>query len=267
MKHAFRLPAPTSRLSLPANHVHVWRAVIDVSEAAREELEEVLSTDERERATRYPFTRDRRRFVAARGILRHILARYASLDPADLVFVYNDCGKPALPSGCNRDDRAEGIRFNLSHSEGLALYAVSLEREVGIDLEHAETAGDCTEVAERFLSAREFRMLLELPEGVRSQAFLAGWTRKEAYLKARGIGLSAGLDGLDLLGGRETASGLGPVSFEPSSGWTVRDIPIDAGFAAALAVEGSEFAVSFWQWSAAQLPMETVASLQARNGL
>ena len=147
-----------------------------------------LSTDERGRARRLRFERDRARFVLGRGMLRMILSRYTGVPAEELVFAYGANGKPNLSSISSGDI----LQFNVAHSDSLALYAVAREYEVGIDVERIHTTDDADEIAARFFSERENIWWRSLPEHRRGEAFFNLWTRKEACLKASGDGLTEG---------------------------------------------------------------------------
>jgi len=186
-------PAP-QRPQLHCDEVHVWRAALARSPAEVETLKRLLSEDELRRAERFHFEHDRSSFVVARGTLREILIPYVGLPPELLRFGQNAYGKPELVG-------APGVtlvRFNLSHAGGLALYAVAAGREVGVDIEIVRESVPCEELAERFFSRREVAALLALPAGDRTRAFFECWTRKEAYIKGRGEGLSLPLDSFDV---------------------------------------------------------------------
>jgi 4'-phosphopantetheinyl transferase len=170
--------------------VQVWRGCLDQSPGVRVGLERLLSHDERGRAGRFRFERDRARYVVGRGLLRILLERYSGLDATRLRFRYGRHGKPSLVDG--------GPFFNVAHSGPVVLYAFSDATEVGVDVElmHLELPGDG--VAERFFSRAEVAALRALPEEERSRAFLACWTRKEAVVKACGGGLTLALDSFDV---------------------------------------------------------------------
>jgi len=181
---------PPRTMTLDDNEVHVWRSELDLSGAELGKLAKTLALDEQARAARFRFPRDRRRFIVARGVLREILARYLDRDPAKLQFCYAPFGKPALTSNSGGD----GLRFNVSHSHGFGLYAVSFHRELGVDLECIRTNFPWEPIAERFFSPEEIEALYSVPRGLKYEAFLNCWTRKEAFVKARGGGLSLRLD-------------------------------------------------------------------------
>lgn len=236
---------PPARLALERDDVHVWRAALDVELAYIRRLEGMLSEDERARADRFYFEKDRDRFVAAHGLLRSILGRYLELSPDHLQFVYGDYGKPALAG----QSGVQGICFNMSHSEGLGLYVVTRGREVGIDVEHRRPNFATRDVAEKFFSPREVATLFGLPESLQSEAFFNCWTRKEAYIKARGMGLSLPLDQFDvsLVPGEPAA--LLHTSDDPmeTSRWCLQELVPAPDYAAALAVAGSDWRLKCWQ--------------------
>lgn len=190
------------------DEIHVWHAALDREEPALRELEATLSLDERGRADRFHFVSDRNRFVSARGALRALLGAYLQQAPASLEFSYGPHGKPVL-AGANTSNE---LCFNLSHSSGLAVYAIARKRNLGIDVEHVrpDSAGD--DIARRYFSAREVSELLALAPDARVEGFFNCWTRKEAYLKATGMGLQIALDSFSVnLSPGQTAQFLGGV--------------------------------------------------------
>lgn len=235
-KEEERGAAPPNRPRLGADDVHVWAARLDVDRERLASLAELLSEDERARAERFAFERLRQRFTAAHGILREILAGYADVAPERLRFETGAEGKPFLT-----EEAADGgLRFNMSHSAGKALYAVTLGREVGVDVEQVCPDRDHARIAERFFSAREVQALRALSEEEQRTAFFRCWTRKEAYVKAVGKGLAIPLDRFAVsLAPRERAAfldagdGAGVVS-----GWSLCNVPVDGGYEGAVCVEG-----------------------------
>ena len=173
-------------MQLARGEVHVWSVPLDVSPETSAGLYETLGEDEQSRSARFRFERDRRRFIVARGSLRELLTRYLATPPGQLRFVYNTFGKPGLSPECGR-----GLRFNISHSADLALIAIALDAEVGVDLEHLRALPDYAEIARGFFSPAEVDELTRLPSGLQAQAFFRCWTKKEAYAKARGEGLAS----------------------------------------------------------------------------
>jgi 4'-phosphopantetheinyl transferase len=207
-------------------------------------LERTLALDERSRAGRFYFRHDRERFIVARGILREILGRYLSRAPESLSFSYSSYGKPALVS----ESGAEAIRFNISHSHGTALYVVTRGRELGVDLELIRDGLEIEQIAERFFSRAEVSALCALPTQIRRRAFFLCWTRKEAYIKARGEGLSLPLDQFEvsLVPGEPAA--LMSAQRDEAFRWSLRELFPAADYAAALAIEGRDCSLACWQW-------------------
>lgn len=170
------------------DEVHVWRVRTDRAAGDLARWEAVLSADELERASHFHLEPHRHRFLMARGVLRALLAGYAGTAPEDLSFRYAEHGKPYLPR-----EVAGGLDFNLAHSGQVVLFAIGWGREVGVDVEHTDRDVGWQQVARRFFAAAEYEALEALPPPQRRAGFFNCWTRKEAYLKARGRGLSVGL--------------------------------------------------------------------------
>jgi len=237
---------PPEKLVLGCDEVHVWRATLDQAPSQTQRLLDTLAADEQARAARFHFARDREHFIVARGVLRTILGRYLDQPPECLSFRYGSHGKPALVGHSGGNE----MRFNVSHSYGVALYAITRGRELGIDLERIRSDLAVAEIAERFFSRREVAMLRSLPVGLQHQAFFRCWTGKEAYIKARGEGLSLPLDQFDV---SFPAGEAGPVlssERDPTetSRWSVRELGVGSGYAAALVVEGHSWRLACWHW-------------------
>lgn len=164
--------------------IHVWRAYLNEDASTVQALSSVLAPDERQRASKYQFQKDREHFVVARGVLREILSRYLNSPPAQIRLSYNYYGKPALNNGTGDNL----LHFNMSRSLGVALYAITRGREIGVDIEFIREDFPGLEIAKRFFSPREVAMLQALPPHSQTAAFFNCWTRKEAYIKARGEG-------------------------------------------------------------------------------
>jgi 4'-phosphopantetheinyl transferase len=242
---SFWFSAP-ERLCLSAGAVHVWRVSLDESPSQVALFQNTLDDDERSRADRFYFSRDRERFVVARGVLRALLGRYLDRSPESLSFTYSSHGKPALASESGDD----AIRFNLSHSQETALYAVTRNRELGVDLEFIRCNLETEQIAQRFFSRSEIAALLALPLALRKYAFFLCWTRKEAYIKARGEGLSMSLDqfAVSLIPGEPAVLLNTQPDPDEALGWSLRNLTPASGYAAALAVKGHDWALSCWQW-------------------
>ncbi|MCC7176412.1 MAG: 4'-phosphopantetheinyl transferase superfamily protein [Bryobacterales bacterium] len=230
--------------------IHVWRA--NLADFQKDPgSESVLSEDETQRAGRFRVPQARARFTAARSLLRFILGACLECPPAEIRFAYRKHGKPFLAPGLFRED----LRFNLSHSHGLALYAVCTGREVGIDLERMRADRDHERLAARFFSAREAARLAELPAAQRQGAFYHCWTRKEAYLKARGEGLAIPLGSFSVSLAPDEPAALLEVAGDHQEAGRWRLWSVDAGpdFAAALAAERGPANLRFWDWSLSPL--------------
>lgn len=234
--------APPNDLGLPPDEVHVWRAALDLPERLADELRHLLSDDERRRAARFHFERDRRRFSAGRGVLRDILGRYLNTAPQELRFHYDAHGKPSL--------YGSDLRFNLSHSGGLALFAVTTGGQVGVDVERIRPEVMQEGLAKRYFSPREAAALEALPPEQQPAGFFNCWTRKEAYIKARGEGLSIPLDSFDVSLEPGEPARLLNVMGAPGEAerWSLWDLEVDAGFAAALALDSTERTLRRWQY-------------------
>jgi 4'-phosphopantetheinyl transferase len=221
--------------------IDVWRADLEVHSSELNRLQDTLSPDELDRAAGFHFVKDRRRFIAGRGILRDILARYLDRLPAELHFSYSSHGKPSLAQHHNPED----LRFNLAHSGSLALYAVARLRDVGIDIERIEPKFAEDGIAERFFSRNEVTKFRSLPTSARPQAFFNCWTRKEAYVKARGAGLQIALDSFEV----SLASGEQPGFLsEGEFDWSLEGFAPASDYVAAIAVKGHDWRPRFWQW-------------------
>jgi 4'-phosphopantetheinyl transferase len=202
----------------------------------------ILNPEEMARADRFYMEVHRNRFIAARALLRDLLAGYLSQPPDAIRFAYNEWGKPALAAGLAASD----LRFNLSHSEDLAMYAFALECEVGVDIEQIRADVASESIAENFFSASEVQALRALPLAHQAQAFFNCWTRKEAYIKARGRGLSIDLNSFDvsLKPGEEANILRG----DESGGWSLRAFEPAPGWVAALAMQGGALRIAGPRW-------------------
>jgi len=183
------VPSP-SALSLSPDRVHLWRVCLNQPEPVVRRLAALLSVDEKRRSETYRFAHDRDRYIVGRGALRAITGTHLNCSPRRLVFSYTEYGKPYVANNINAVD----VRFNLAHSKDVAVMAFTRGREVGIDLEFIQPMPDAMQIAERYFSAAENRVLAALPAKERQEAFFRCWTRKEAYVKALGEGLSHPLD-------------------------------------------------------------------------
>ncbi|MGH9720228.1 MAG: 4'-phosphopantetheinyl transferase family protein [Bryobacteraceae bacterium] len=210
--------------------VHVWRIDISASNAVAERLLPLLARDERDRAAGFRFDGHRNSFIAAHGALRILLGRYLNDDASNIQLTYGSKGKPSL-AGPSR------IRFNASHSGRLALVALTLDCDIGVDVEQIRPFPNVHEVINRFFSAEEAAELSSLPADEHASAFFRCWTRKEAYIKAIGDGLSAPLNDFRVTMQPGEPARLIHVAHDPAaaSAWNLHDLQVASSYAAALA--------------------------------
>lgn len=264
---------PPLEPTLGGDEVHVWQICLDLAPAQVQALRLTLAAEELARVLRFRFQRDRERFIAARGLLRAILGWYLGMEPGQVRFCYGPQGKPHLVG----ERGQETLRFNLAHSADLALLAVTRGREVGVDVEEVQPQFDWAPLADQFFCPQEVTTLRTLPGAKQVEAFFACWTRKEAYLKARG-------DGLAQFGARTHSAARMPlarseVSLAPgqpdaplwvegyadeSSRWALIDLKPLSGYVGALAVEGVGWQLKCWHYSPEQFNAERI--LETRFG-
>lgn len=225
-------PWPAS-FELKPNDIHVWAVCLDQSEDWVAKYRETLSSDEVERAERFRFDHDRARFITARGFLRVLLGKYLESDPAQLTFAYGQFGKPSLVSHASQPK----LQFNLAHSEHLALLAITKGGLVGIDLERIRFLPDYLELVERFFSSRENAIFRGLTAQKQAAAFFNLWTRKEAWLKATGSGISQHLNRVEVsfVPGEPARLISLPDELQFENLWFLHDLELGKDFAAALA--------------------------------
>lgn len=232
-------------LILREDEVHVWRASLDLNPSRLLSLKHILSPDEIKRAERFSFEIDSHRFIAARGMLRSILGLYLKIEPRKIVFRYSSYGKPSLAKGLSEDE----IHFNIAHSHGLALFAFTLKREIGVDLEKIRSNLAYGQIADRFFSELESSMLRTLPSTERLIAFYNCWTRKEAYIKANGKGLFNSLKQFDvsLIPGEKARLLTTRDNTKEAARWSFEELTPAPGYIGALAVEGHNWQLRCWQ--------------------
>lgn len=238
--------APVDGLALTNDEVHVWRLRLEPPESQVGYLRHLLAPDELSRADSFYFPKDRDHFVVGRGVLRAILGRYLGMNPRDLHFSYSSYGKPSLTRECG----GRWLRFNISHSWQLALVAVARGREIGVDIERLRAHATTWDIAEHSFSPGEVAALHAVPPHRQTEAFFNCWTRKEAYIKARGEGLSLPLDKFDvaLTPGEPARLLSADGDTHEASRWSIRELNPGDGYVAALAVEGSQWRVLCWEW-------------------
>lgn len=237
---------PPADLALAADDVHVWRVALDAPAGVVAALARTLSDDERGRAARFHFERDRVAFTVARGALRALAGRYLGEPPARLAFGYRERGKPYLT--------APGpLQFNVSHSGQRALVCFARDREVGVDIEARRELSDLLAIARTAFSPAEYAALCRMPPGAHPEAFFTCWSRKEAVIKATGEGV-AQLAAFDVNLAPGEPARLLRFDGEPPDAprWSLHDLPEIPGYAAALAVErtGAAPRITCWDWPA-----------------
>jgi 4'-phosphopantetheinyl transferase len=237
--------APGSIDLLP-DEVHVWIAPLSQPETRVADCRTLLSTDERTRADRFHFEKDRTAYTVARAALKSLLGKYMDLPPAAISFEYTSHGKPYLRREVNSAD----ISFNISHSHGLALLAFGIGRQVGVDVERIRPDFGTLEIAQRFFSKSEVEALLAQPPDQQADCFFNCWTRKEAYIKAIGEGLSCPLHRFDVtLAMDEPARLLATrVDSQDASHWSMHNLDVGAGYKAAVIAEGTDWRLHCWKW-------------------
>jgi 4'-phosphopantetheinyl transferase len=247
----FQVEAP---LSLPEDEAQLWRIDLEAVGGDESLWQRTLSSDELDRASRFHFPRDRQRFASSRSLLRILLAGYLATDPAKVNFSYSKNGKPSLGPA----HEGSNVKFNISHSGGITLLAFTRGREIGVDVEQVRSDFDVQAIARRFFSPKEQRQLADLPAEKSVDAFFRCWTRKEAYIKAIGDGLSLPLNQFDvsLESGEANAllatrpDGSEPDGSEPDGSeaedWLLREVPGWPGYIAALCVRGQDCKLNDW---------------------
>ena len=233
-------PAAPGDLRLSAGEVHVWRAFLKEFSSRCAAFSALLNEDERTTARRFHFERDRNSYIVARALLRTILGGYLACGPERIVFNYSERGKPSIAG--------TSLRFNVSHSKGVALFAVTHECELGVDVEQVRPMNDLLDIARNFFAVDEQRSLATLPGEQQTEAFFHCWTRKEAYVKATAAGITEALDRFAVtLAPHEPARFLN-IGDDPEAAtrWRLCSFIPAEGFAGALAWEGPPLAVRFW---------------------
>jgi len=231
-------------LMLPPDTLHVWLADLIQAEACAERLERMLGPREIERANRFRFPHLRRNYVARQGILRDLIGRYTGTAGADVQFVFGDMGKPALAANST-------LQFNMSHSQHLALYGFMWNHEIGVDIEFERPLADLADIANASFAAEEVASLFSLPPDQRITAFIKCWSRKEAFIKAVGAGLSFPLDAFAVTLTPDVPAKLLRVDPQPAwvSQWRYATFDVLGKYAAAALVTHPQWRVEQWRWT------------------
>lgn len=216
--------------------VHIWRVELRASPLFIEGTFALLSRDERERAAKYRRRELRDCFVLSRGVLRRLLSNYLGCPPDRVELVYGEQGKPAVASPSSR------IRFNVSHSGKLAVYALAYDCDLGVDIEHVRPVPDADQLSKRFFSPEECEDIIKLLGMARAAAFLRCWVRKEAYIKAVGSGMSIPLESF------RVSALPGHLAILPPPGetrdWRLRDLCVGPEYIGAIAFPAPDRALS-----------------------
>ncbi len=231
-------------LPLPEDEVQLWRIDLEALGGDESRWQTVLSADEAARASRFHFARDRQRFIAARALLRTILASYLETGAGSLRFSYSEKEKPSLgPEHAGSD-----ITFNLTHSGGIALLAFTRRREIGVDVEQVRHDFDPGAIARRYFSTHEQNQLADLSAPEKVEAFFRCWTRKEAYIKATGDGLSLPLSQFDvsLVPGETNALVATRPDRSEAARWLLQEVAAGPGYVAALCARGRNWKLNDW---------------------
>jgi 4'-phosphopantetheinyl transferase len=237
---------PHALPALTKTSVHIWRAWLEIDPETEKRLAVTLSEAERARADRFILKRDRDSFIASHGILRDVLARYLGCDPSAIEYVFGPQGKPSVSSPGN----LRPLRFNLSHSHGISVVAITRDREVGVDVEKIRPQIAGAEIAERYFSPEEVVELRNLPADQQAEGFFLCWTRKEAYVKALGGGLRFPLDGFSV----SLAPGKPAQLYaEDAHRWSIQSFePLElpgSKHVAAVVCEGTDWTAEYLEWT------------------
>jgi 4'-phosphopantetheinyl transferase len=257
MLKSFRWSSAPALPQLDTHTVHVWRAFLPEHLPRLAALTHHLSADEHTAATRFRFTADRERYILTHGLLREILQRYTGSPAEQLTFTYGDHGKPALAASTastastapTASTAGTTVRFNLSHAHEMALYAISCDQELGIDIERIRTDIDYEQIARYCFSPSELATLFALTPRERAAAFFQCWTMKEAYIKGHGDGLSMPLHQFDTAFAPGTSPAILATRPDATQArlWTAVRVDPGAGYVAALVVNGPITNLSCWR--------------------
>ena len=211
---------------LADDEIHIWLSYLNVHQARLKHLYPLLSDEEKERSERFKFYKHRKLFIASHGFLHATLARYIPLPENGILFSHNEYGKPSIISKQNQ----EGIQFNLSHSNNLAILAICKHNQLGIDIEFTERKTDWQGIFRRFYTQNEQKELLKLPEETQKNAFFKIWTRKEAHMKVTGQGLHLPPDKFEVSVPPKQAEFLGNLKAADNNFYKMQDIALPEMF-------------------------------------
>ena len=231
------------KLTLSEEEAHIWRADLDLDENIQSSFLKLISADEKNRAQKFRFEDDRRNFIVARGILRSLIGHYLKINPEAISFQYSKFGKPGIADN-------NSLQFNISHSKSIAIFAFTKKLTVGVDVEFVNPNIEVRDIAENFFSRNEILNLLALPEQQQALGFFNCWTRKEAFIKAVGEGLSFPLDRFEVSLEPEKPAKLLATDWDPNdvSKWSMYSMSAGVDFVGSLVIEGSVEKVKFYNW-------------------
>lgn len=234
---------PPDNLTLSEDEVHIWRAPLDLEESFQSSFLKLLSPDEKSRAQKFRFAKDSRNFINARGILRSLIGKYLEMNPAEISFQYSKFGKPAIADN-------HPLQFNVSHSQNIALFAFTKRFHVGVDIECVNPNIEIKDIATKFFSTNEVSNLLALPEDQQPLGFFNCWTRKEAFIKAIGEGLSFPLNQFEVSLEPDKPAKLLATHWDANavSKWTLYSMTPASNFVGSVVIEGLINQVKLWNW-------------------
>jgi 4'-phosphopantetheinyl transferase len=231
---------------LADNQAHVWRIDLELLGSNPNQYDGILTQDELSRSQRFYFQADRIRFASTRAVMRIILGNYLNIEPGNLNLKFSPYGKPYLANKSTE----ENLTFNVSHTGNFSLLAVTRNRRIGVDIERIRNEASLEAIAKRFFTPEEANQILLLPETLRPEAFFTCWTRKEAFIKAQGEGLSIPLNQFEVT---LSPDEIPQLIYSRNSGghadmWQIYHLEPGAGYIGALAVEGKRLKVVGWDW-------------------
>ncbi|HYA88528.1 MAG TPA: 4'-phosphopantetheinyl transferase superfamily protein [Nitrospirota bacterium] len=244
LPHLFERPPDGLRLG--TDEIHIWFSVLNQSVPEINKFYLTLSADERERAGRFHRYQDKRRFIVRHGILRMILGCYLDVEPGELRFKEGENGKPEIDGSFTK----RTLQFNLSHSQGVALFAFTQNYDIGVDIEHIHDFPEMDQIVERFFSVKEKAAYQLSSVSQRRETFFKGWTCKEAFIKAIGNGLSQPLRSFDVsMAPGESSELLGiEGDLRETARWSIHNMEPIPNYAGALAVRSKLLKLKCWQW-------------------
>jgi 4'-phosphopantetheinyl transferase len=237
---------PLDQFALSTRLVHIWRINLSQPDSVVDEMSEILTEEELNRADRYAFSGLKEHFIVSRGALRTLIGAYQGVNPARVEISTHASGKPYVVPVSD----SAPLRFNLAHSNELAICAFTLESEIGIDLEHIRAFPDAEQIAAPVFSPRENALLKAMPAEQKAETFFHIWVRKEAYVKSMGLDLSTDLCDIEV-GTLTEISGPLTIFNEKDQGskpWSLCDVYPGQEYVAAVAMAGGDWSATYLTW-------------------